>query len=123
MPGMGSCRAPLDARVTASSRKKENHQWDLNRYRRPLESCHKSGGAAHVTTAPFNQSRGQSDSCQNAAEFSLGPRGIKLDALFLAATDRRSYGSAVTHCQECRYTLFGTVGTFGQWRGISEGPE
>ncbi|KAJ7914148.1 hypothetical protein B0H13DRAFT_1873227 [Mycena leptocephala] len=29
---------------------------------------------------------------QNVAEFPLGPRGIKLDALFLAVTDRRSYG-------------------------------
>ncbi|KAJ7831365.1 hypothetical protein B0H13DRAFT_1915473 [Mycena leptocephala] len=53
---------------------------------------------------------------QNAADFPLGARGIKLDTLFTAVTDsRRSYGSAVTFCEECGYNLPGVIDTFGHY--------
>jgi hypothetical protein len=39
-----------------------------------------------------------------------------LDTLFAAVTDsRRSYGSAVTFCEECGYNLPGVIDTFGHY--------
>ncbi|KAJ7922096.1 hypothetical protein B0H13DRAFT_1604008, partial [Mycena leptocephala] len=55
---------------------------------------------------------------QNAADFPLGPRGIALDTLFMGLADRRSYGSAVTYCEECMYTSPGVIHTFGQYQDI-----
>ncbi|KAJ7622008.1 hypothetical protein DFH06DRAFT_1143412 [Mycena polygramma] len=51
---------------------------------------------------------------QNPADFPRGPTAIRLDPLFMAMTDRRSYGSATTGCQHCGFTQEGTIGTFSQ---------
>ncbi|KAJ6623684.1 hypothetical protein B0H10DRAFT_1786085 [Mycena sp. CBHHK59/15] len=52
---------------------------------------------------------------QNAADFPLGPRGINLDALFMGVTDRRSYGSAITYCEECGHREPRLTDTFSQY--------
>ncbi|KAJ7606063.1 hypothetical protein DFH06DRAFT_919461, partial [Mycena polygramma] len=38
---------------------------------------------------------------QNPGDFPRGPRAIRLDPLFMAMTDRRSYGTATTGCEHC----------------------
>ncbi|KAJ7939757.1 hypothetical protein B0H13DRAFT_1586961 [Mycena leptocephala] len=55
---------------------------------------------------------------RNAADFPMGPRYIKLDALLAAVTDVRSYGSTVTSCDECGYRLPGFIQTFGQYINV-----
>ncbi|KAJ7816467.1 hypothetical protein B0H13DRAFT_1923550 [Mycena leptocephala] len=52
---------------------------------------------------------------QNAVDYPTGPRGIKLDALFMGVTDRRSYGTAVTHCEQCGHVEPGVTETFSQY--------
>ncbi|KAJ7914979.1 hypothetical protein B0H13DRAFT_2458344, partial [Mycena leptocephala] len=52
---------------------------------------------------------------QDAADFPLGPRGVKLDALFMAIAEGRTYGSAKTYCEGCGYAIPGTIHTFGQY--------
>lgn len=55
---------------------------------------------------------------ENAAAFPQGPRRINLDTLFMAVTDRRSHGSAVTYCELCGYREPGMVQTFGHYLDV-----
>ncbi|KAJ7149842.1 hypothetical protein C8R43DRAFT_887621 [Mycena crocata] len=55
---------------------------------------------------------------QDRLSFPLGPIAIRLDPLFMAMTDRRSYGAAVTYCEHCRYRQPGFTDTFGQYMDI-----
>ncbi|KAJ7122695.1 hypothetical protein C8R43DRAFT_845579, partial [Mycena crocata] len=55
---------------------------------------------------------------QSPTDFPLGPNMIKLDALFMGLTRRRSYGSGVTHCDFCGYREPGVTDTFGQYINV-----
>ncbi|KAJ6486572.1 hypothetical protein DFH09DRAFT_948827 [Mycena vulgaris] len=56
---------------------------------------------------------------QNPVPFPLGPRGVKLDDLFTAMTDRRSYWSARMFCEQCNHQLTGETDTFSQFVDIA----
>ncbi|KAJ7845208.1 hypothetical protein B0H13DRAFT_2410207, partial [Mycena leptocephala] len=55
---------------------------------------------------------------QNPVNFPIGPRGIKLDDLFMGVTVRRSYGDAVTGCETCGYRVRGVTDTFSQYINV-----
>jgi hypothetical protein len=55
---------------------------------------------------------------QNPANFPIGPRGLKLDDLFMGVTARRSYGDAVTCCEACGYRVRGVTDTFSQYINV-----
>ncbi|KAJ7075579.1 hypothetical protein C8R43DRAFT_966316 [Mycena crocata] len=57
----------------------------------------------------------------NADAFPVGRRGILIDNLFMALTDRESYGSAVTYCEHCNYRVPGLTSTFGQLLEVGYG--
>ncbi|KAJ7171845.1 hypothetical protein C8R43DRAFT_874748 [Mycena crocata] len=50
----------------------------------------------------------------DAMSFPLGQRGIMLDSLFMAVTNRETYGNASTFCENCNYRAPGTTSTLSQ---------
>jgi hypothetical protein len=55
---------------------------------------------------------------QDPQNFPLGPQGLLLDALFMAVTGRKAYGSALTFCDNCGYQVPGTTDTLGQYMNV-----
>lgn len=51
---------------------------------------------------------------QNPDEFPIGPQGLRLDALYMAITNRLSYANSVLFCPSCHFRVPGEISVLTQ---------